>query len=87
MSPNFITLLTKQFAAIGQEFSEDFIKQPDWYRKFTWTSEQEEEFGKWFREFIKKNWSGVLKRRPNNKKDLMRAWNEWMLCYAWMTKD
>jgi hypothetical protein len=45
----------KMFDVIGMKFDEEFVKQEDWYQKKTWTSEQEQDFKKWFIQEAKKD--------------------------------
>ena len=45
-------ILAEQFKIIGQEYTEDFVKQPEWYLKYTWTGKQEREFCKWLAVYL-----------------------------------
>lgn len=45
----------KMFDVIGMKFDEEFVRQEDWYQQKTWTSEQEQDFKKWFIQEAKKD--------------------------------
>lgn len=46
-------VLEKLFEVVGQEYSEDFCKESEWYLKYSWTEEQEESFKDWLISYIR----------------------------------
>lgn len=40
--------LKKMFEIVGETYSKEFCAKEDWYRKHTWTKEQQETYKKWF---------------------------------------
>ena len=68
-------LLEKQFEMVGLSYTPDFTKEDGWYRKATWTEEQETEFLKWGKDLLKKHGIGV--------NQLML----YLLNYGWLRKE
>ena len=47
--------LKEMFKRVGEVFSWNFVKQPDWYQTRQWTPEEENDYCKWFLKEIKKD--------------------------------
>ena len=78
---NFLDkLLTKMFKDVGLKFTKDFTKQEEWYKKYSWDKNQEDNFKKYF---IK----AYIKYFKTNKKSAEKDWLLWNLCYGWTRND
>ena len=49
-------ILTKMFEVVGETYSPAAVEGPEWYLKYSWTNEQQQEFCKWLTEYIYKEW-------------------------------
>jgi hypothetical protein len=69
---------------------ETFIKQPNWFYTYEWNKEQEQEFVYWLAEYFKENkkvFQILTKGLTNNKKNRLKASNEFTWNYGWKTKE
>lgn len=67
----------KLFQAVGfEKWDKEFTKQDDWYTRKTWTSEQSNEYKKWFLAEVKKD----LKLK---KIQAEKEWNWFNLMWGW----
>lgn len=92
IGPTTAALLTKQFQIIGADVRKiNFIKK-DWFMDSSWTEGQEQEFKKWFINYL----YGNLKRTQEitkfariiyrYKERLAKVWYWWDLDYGWRKK-
>lgn len=51
---NLNEILTEMFRVVGGEYSEEVVKEEEWYLKYKWTHDQQNEFEKWLINYIKK---------------------------------
>ena len=86
MNESLQTILTKMCEVVGTDPTVIDFKEKDWFLKHTWTEEQEENFKKWFVNFLKTNSKArqQLLEHPNaTKKILEKAATEFVFNYGW----
>jgi hypothetical protein len=62
------------------------VKKANWFQKYTWTERQEEKYREWFIDFIKKDWKGIVERKPTSKKHKEKIADEFLLNYGLKTR-
>ena len=79
----------KMFDAVGAPYDLEMVD--DWYYKYEWTEEQENEFKEWF---INYHWkgngkkNGVLKRYAcRTKRDCTKGWRDFNFMWGWKIKE
>jgi len=73
-------LFTKMFKIVGLKYTEDFVKQKEWYKKHSWNIKQEQEFKNFFiKEYIK------FFKSNKNTAELEFEW--FNLGYGWVIND
>ena len=84
MPINLQQALNKMFEIIGIKPPKNFdYKKSDWFTKYSWTFTQEQEYMDWFQEFLVKNWEGITRHKPRNKKQRLKATQEFVFQYGW----
>jgi hypothetical protein len=75
-------ILRKQFQAVGipVRYIPRITKRKDWYRRCTWTVEQETKFKRWLVKEIRKYY-------PWNKRMCEREASWWLLDFGWKTRE
>jgi hypothetical protein len=68
--------LTRQFKSVGHKFSLESVKEPNWFLKYSWTSQEREKFHSWFVETIRKD-------LRLNKKGAEQEWQYYNLMWGW----
>lgn len=52
-------ILTEMFARVGADYAalreQGFMKQKEWYLKYHWSEEEQENFAWWLADFLKRN--------------------------------
>lgn len=72
-----ITILKKLHEAVGAPFNSiEECSEKDWYKKFSWTKEQEESFKNWLVSYYQKNF-------PITKDRAVVLANFFLLAYGW----
>lgn len=68
--------LRKMFRMVGEKYGKEFTKDPEWFRKRTWSQEQESEFRDWFVTTARKKmrWSKRLAEREFSWFNFMWGW-------------
>lgn len=89
MNKYLIEILEEMFSRVELEFNMNFILQPEWYLKYSWTEQQEDEFIEWLIEYMLKNKDArdELMIIPYKNKKFIKEWvNEFILNYGWRTQ-
>lgn len=70
----------EMFLRVGEEHTEEFTKQNEWYTKKTWTTTESNDFRDWMKDYLKKTlrWS---------KKRIDFEVGFFMLDYSWKIDD
>ena len=63
------------------------FKKNEWYYKYSWTQEQENDFINWLSKFLMKNWKELLQHKLINVKTAKEAAQEFVAFYGWKIKD
>lgn len=56
-------VLKEMFARVGAEYTPDYVTEPDWYLRHTWTVKEAAEFTTWLANFLKRRHKGVGKKK------------------------
>lgn len=72
------------FNIVGENFSIDYCKQPDWYLKHSWTEEQQDKFKEWLVKYLYKNANKL--DLIKNKEACRREASWFLLDYGWKFK-
>jgi hypothetical protein len=70
------TALREMFRPVGRRYSPKATSKPEWYSESAWTSEQQEQFGKWLAKLIRREL-----RHPAYKADREAGW--FVFNYGW----
>lgn len=75
----FRVILEQQFSLVGQKYSPELTEGENWYTRFSWSEETEEEFRKFFVITAKRmlGW---------NKRIAEKEFLWWNLCWGWKRK-
>jgi len=84
-------VLKKQLEIANLNDNFDFDRD-DWFLDVTVTQEQQDEFEKWFLNYIIDNWKefrkqGLVYGYYKSKKQAQKIVNEWLLFYFWKVKN
>jgi hypothetical protein len=60
-------ILSEMFKVVGVEYTPEFVLEPDWYMKYTWTPEQAAKFTTWLAEYLKRRHKGVGKKKSTSE--------------------
>jgi len=78
----FDICLKEMFLRVGLVYPDtEFTSDPEWYRKRTWTEQQEKDFETWMKKFLYSR----FKRRGWTKKDVDLEVGMFLLNYGWKT--
>ena len=90
MNPQIKVVLTEMFKKVGLEFEEEFVKENGWYLKHTWSNETEDEFRKWFINYLYKNVQARKEIMATPRKDktrITRVVEEFIWNYGWKVSE
>lgn len=73
-------IIEKMFSFVGAPYTNEFVSQPEWYLKYSWTPEREAEFKEWLIRFLRTKYH-VPKHLAANE----AAW--FMLHCGWTTNQ
>lgn len=75
----FEDILPEMFSRVGQVYTPDFVKQPEWYLTYTWSPEVEEAFRKWLVALFRKKGCMTVRMATESA-----GW--FLLSYGWKTE-
>lgn len=84
--PHFIEVMNKMCNYVGITFKKLNPTKPEWYIKYAWTIEQQEDFKQWFINYIYINTNARKEIFPNitrSKKMITEAVDMFILQYGW----
>jgi len=95
LNKELLVILKKMFQMVNlkhsKKFIEEFVTDPDWYCKATWTKEQETEFIRWLTDHFYSNKAAryALLRHPTypTKRSCRKAAKEFWWQYGWCCSD
>ena len=71
---------------VGADFERIDFKSPDWFAEYTWTLSQEEDYKKWFVEYLKSNAEArenLMEIKSTNPRFLEGCAREFVFDYGW----
>lgn len=88
--PQLKKVMQKQCEFAGLKFEDVDFTQPEWFSKYTWTVEDEEDFRAWFLSELKSNKKmrdELFSKVVTNMKLLKKAVNMFILTYGFKLKE
>jgi hypothetical protein len=83
--------LTKMCEVVGADYTSIDFKSKDWFLKYSWTTEQENEFKNWLINYLKKSREArnSLMEWPHIKDNhnLQKFADSFVFNYGWKVKD
>jgi len=88
MHPGLEKVLREMCDRVGADFDEMDFTEKDWFLKYQWTFDQEEDFIKWLMDQIKedKNVREIFNGPLKTKKDRESAARMFVFGYGWKVK-
>jgi hypothetical protein len=83
-------ILQEMFKRVGQEYTEEFVKQPYWFTKYSWTEEEQEDFENWLYTELKNNnllRKETLANNTKSAKQLKRVAKAFVFNYGWSLRE
>lgn len=81
-------ILEKMFEETGIEYSDEYVKQDDWYLNYTWTEKQEQEFVDWLTNYLYNSLPArkeLMQITSKNKEACKRAAQQFATFFGWTT--
>ncbi len=70
------------FRRVGEKFpNNELTKDPEWYKRRSWTEEEQEDFKKWIKKEMKRTLPILSAKKIEWEAGLF------ILCYGWATKE
>lgn len=83
-------VLKKMCNIVGTNYKDIDFKEHGWFLKYSWTTEQANEFSMWLEDYLYKNPKArkeLLERPIKNKEVIKQAVSWFMLDYSWRLKE
>jgi hypothetical protein len=84
------TVLNKMCEVVGTSIGKVNFNEDKWYSKYSWTQKQEDEFQKWFVDYLYNNYKArkhfLTMPTRRNKKYITKAVRMWLFQYGWKYK-
>ena len=88
MNKYIITILKEQFRRVNTDFPNDkYFKKENWFLDNEWTTEEEQDFKKWFFNYMLENKEArqELMKFPSTD-NIEKTVDEFIMNYGWKTK-
>jgi len=74
---------------VGAKWKDIDPSKEGWFKEYSWTKEEEEEFARWMSNHIYNKGSArkMLTRVGKNRRDISQAVNEFLMTYGWSYSD
>lgn len=85
---HFKIILSKMFEFVNAEFDEELVLEKDWYKKYSWTQEQEDGFEKWLTDYLCNSSEAreeIIWFPVKSKTSCKRAANAFITNYGWIS--
>jgi len=82
-------IMKKMFSYVNEEFSWDYVKEPNWFIKHEINQEDEDNFIKWFENYLLNNKEARIELMfypSKNKRDIKNTINLFLFNYGWKRK-
>lgn len=86
MSNHLKAILTKMCEWVGADYNTIDFSEQEWYYKYLWTDEQQNEFKAWMINYLKTTKEAryeLLDNPITDKKRIEKAVNEFIFNYGW----
>ena len=87
---NLEFIIKEMFKRVGADYDSADLEDPDWFRKHTWTKEEQEQFSLWLKQYLKNNKEAreeLMKVPTANKRHIDKFVNMFVFNYGWMLKE
>ena len=81
-------ILQKMFEETGIEYSDEYVKQDDWYLNYTWTEKKEQEFVDWLADYLYNSLPArkeLMQITSKNKEACKRVAQQFATFFGWIT--
>jgi DNA segregation ATPase FtsK/SpoIIIE-like protein len=83
-------VLEKMFAMVGEKYTLEFVKQPEWFCLQEWGKETEDKFAEWLFGYLKRNKEArkeLMARPTSDRVRIKQVVMEFIFQYGWKTKE
>ena len=83
------TILKKQCELVGADYDKIDFKKNNWWMEYEWDEDTRNEFLAWMRDYLYENKEArqeIMMFTRKNKKNCLRAAQEWDFMYGWKMK-
>lgn len=90
MKQHLKAILTKMCEWVNADYNTIDFSEQEWYYKYAWTDEQQNEFKGWMINYLRKNKEAryeLLAFSTTDKKRLEKAVNEFIFNYGWKINE
>lgn len=87
--PHLKAIIKEMCKRVKAQFSKIDFKKKNWFMKYEWTEEKQEDFKNWLKNYLKNNSEArreIMEHPTSNNKIIERTINEFCLNYCWKTK-
>ena len=84
--PYLDKILKEMCKRVKAKFDDINFKQKDWFMKYQWTENEQEEFKQWFINYLKENKEArreIMAHPSANEKSIEKVANWFILDYGW----
>lgn len=81
-------ILQKMFEETDIEYSDEYVKQDDWYLNYTWTEKKEQEFVDWLADYLYNSLPArkeLMQITSKNKEACKRVAQQFATFFGWTT--
>lgn len=90
MNDNLKKMLSLMLFMSDQQVLDDnvekIVKKKNWFQKYTWTAKDQDRYADLFSNNLKKNWEGIVDKKPTTKKERDKITSEFILTYGLKTR-
>jgi len=90
MGKHLNKIMTEMFNRVGETYTEEYPKQPQWYLKHSWTEKEQNEFIKWTVDYLynsKEAREEILTINTRRKVLILKAIRNFMFNYGWKIEN
>lgn len=83
-------VLKEMFKRVKEKYTKTYTASPEWFRKRTWTSKQQEDFIEWLTNYLYSNANArraIMRYPSKNKKACNQTAIAFIFQYGWMVDD
>lgn len=79
-------ILKKMFTYVKEKYTPEYVKQPEWFCKHTWTIKQQNKFTDWMVDYLYNNAEArreIMSFPRKNKKDIKEVVDWFLFGHGW----